>query len=309
MITPQNFEDFKVKPTEKEQLISKFCEKLASYFGKYNWREVPCEGIKWNAEYKTPKNNPLITVEFGSGGPTTLFLGGVHGDELTTMPVAFRFVKYLKDNPELYRNSKVVVAPLINPDGFMLDRPTRENANFVDLNRNFFTHDWFSLSKERWRTVKNRDPRVFPGYFPNTEIEIIFQIELLEKYFPEKILSLHAPLGFLDYDGPGANTKKKLTTSEEKAKRLVHDISKKSRNFTVIGYGFYPGSLGNYAGNERQIPTVTLEFDTADPSKFEQDWAQFLPGLIHLVTYQVDPADKNQISSLFLKNYKQNEIK
>ena len=85
---------------------------------------------------------------------TTLFLSGVHPDELTPIPMGFKLVDYLNKHPELYtgknKNVRIVVAPLVNPDGFLRNVPTRTNANRVDLNRNFFTIDWFERAQKYW---------------------------------------------------------------------------------------------------------------------------------------------------------------
>ena len=89
----------------------------------------------------------------------------------------------------------------------------------------------------------------FSGYLPNSEIETLFQIELLDRFKPDKIISIHAPLGFLDYDGPGDRKPKDLSKSERSQKPCTNDVEK-SRNYRLVDYSFYPGSLGNFAGAE-----------------------------------------------------------
>ena len=42
------------------------------------------------------------------------------------------------------KTQRIIIAPLVNPDGFVRQNPTRTNANGVDPNRNFFTEDWHS---------------------------------------------------------------------------------------------------------------------------------------------------------------------
>ena len=108
---------------------------------------------------------------------------------------------------------------------------------------------------------------------------------LVERFNPDKILSVHAPLGFLDYDGPGEGVQRRLTDMERRAKRLAKEISEKSNNYKIVDYSFYPGSLGNFAGNERKIPTITLELESTSPEKNSQYWRNFLPGLIQSIQY------------------------
>jgi protein MpaA len=276
-----------------KQAIKSYCDRLKSEFAKFEWDKDPCGEIEWQADLKSQSGHPLIYAAFGTGKETTLLLGGVHPDELTPIPIAFRMARYLRDNSHIWKDAsrrRIIVAPLVNPDGFMRNIPSRTNANGVDVNRNFLTLDWYATAKELWR-ARQRNPKHFPGYFPNTEVETIFQIHLIDRFAPDKIMSIHAPLGFLDYDGPGDNKPVLQSKTEREAKQLVQSISEKSRNYRVVDYRFYPGSLGNYAGNERQIPTVTLELETTNPKKVEEYWKQFLPGILQSIDYPFTAPD------------------
>lgn len=267
--------------------IEKICSSLAVKFQKYNWQKPPCAGVQWHASIRSRLGNPLLYAEFGKGEEVTLILSGVHPDELTPIPLIFQFAEYLTNHPELYndRNVKVVIAPLVNPDGFLQANPSRTNASGVDLNRNFYTVDWYARAKKFWQEWRKSQLTHFPGHFPNSEIETLFQIMLIERFNPDKILSVHAPLGFLDYDGPGEGVQRRLTDLERRAKRLANEISEKSNNYKIVDYSFYPGSLGNFAGNERKIPTITLELESISPSKSDEYWRNFLPGLIQSIQY------------------------
>jgi protein MpaA len=77
-----------------------------------------------------------------------------------------------------------------------------------------------------------------------------------------------------------------LTPAERRAKQLVTTISEESENYKVVDYTFYPGSLGNYAGNERNIPTVTLELETTEARKVDIYWKQFFPGIMQSINYR-----------------------
>lgn len=286
LVTPSNFKKMMLDENKTKEQIKEFCLTLQEYYKKYGWTDDACNSVPWKANLRSKNGHPLIYAEFGSGKETTLLLGGVHPDEITPIPIAFRVARELNQNPSLvdYNNVRVIIAPLVNPDGFLRNQPSRTNANGIDLNRNFLTFDWYSKAKKLWIERREGQLKHYPGYFPNSEIETIFQIQIIDIYRPDKILSIHAPLGFLDYDGPG-DLKKILTPAEKKAKQLVHSISEKSQNYKVVDYTFFPGSLGNYAGNERNIPTVTLELETTDPKKIELYWKQFLPGIMQSIQY------------------------
>lgn len=279
-------------PKHPDQAVSEsdkqiFCKQLNESFSRLGWDPQPCGDVPWQIGGKTSSGHPLLYWVYGKGAQTTLLISGVHPDEFTPVPMGFMLAKHLLSNPSainpnLYR---VVIAPLANPDGFLIDTPTRTNANGIDVNRNFFTKDWYKKAIFNWRHNRSRIPRRFPGFFPNSEIETIFQAQLIKDFAPDKILSIHAPLGFLDYDGPGDRIKAPRLKYERQAKELAHAISEKTRNYRIVDYSFYPGSLGNYAGNEHDIPTVTLELETTNPKKVSDYWQQHLPGMLQCIVY------------------------
>lgn len=287
-VSPGNLKDRIVQSAKRQQAIKDFCAKVNAKFKTFRWSEDACGKVNWRTDVLSMNGQPLIYAEFGKGtNGTTLLLGGVHPDELTPIPIAFRAARHLAEDSSLLADGgRVIIAPLVNPDGFLMDgHPQRTNKNGVDINRNFFTMDWYEKAKKLWVEKRSSLTSHFPGHFPNSEIETLFQIQLIDQFQPDKILSIHAPLGFLDYDGPGDGQPKMLSPTQVKAKRLVTVISEKSRNYRVVDYTFYPGSLGNFAGNERHIPTITLELETTEPAKVELYWEQFLPGIMQAVRY------------------------
>ncbi|MGD0279823.1 MAG: M14 family zinc carboxypeptidase, partial [Smithella sp.] len=117
----------------------------------YGWTDVHPGEIPWEYYRTTKKGNPLIFVHFGKAtGNCILFFGCVHGDELPSTYLMFKLAQYVKDNPALFENKCIVVAPLLNPDGFLSIPPTRVNANGIDINRNFPTKDWQANAMRQW---------------------------------------------------------------------------------------------------------------------------------------------------------------
>lgn len=136
--------------------------------------------------------------------------------------------------------------PCLNPDG--MQNNTRTNANGVDLNRNFPTKNWGQDTSQ----AGNNPSNYYGGKSPASEIETKFVIDVIEKYKPTLILTLHAPYKVVNYDGPA-----------EQIAQKISDII----NYPVeasIGYPT-PGSFGTYCGVERNIPTITLELDEEIP--------------------------------------------
>ena len=179
---------------------------------------------------------------------TILIIGVFHGDEPQGK---FLIENYLNTPhpsplPQGVREqnlNRLLFIPCLNPDG--LKNKTRQNASMVDLNRNFPTKNWKFSKKDEY----------YCGDSPGSEIETEFLIQIIDRYNPCAVLALHAPYKVVNYDGP--------------AEEIAQQISK-IINYPVqhdIGYPT-PGSFGTYAGIERNIPTITLEFDeNIDPAE------------------------------------------
>ncbi len=145
----------------------------------------------------------------------------------------------------------------------------------MDVNRNFPTGDWLKEAHRKWKSAYRSDKRKFPGKKAASEQETIFQMNLIIRYKPNKIVSVHAPLTLLDYDGPS------LTNETGKpAKALLDGMSEKSANYKVQNYPVFPGSLGNWAGSEKRIPTYTLELPNSNPAETEKFWGMFKDAVI-----------------------------
>ena len=167
-----------------------------------------------------------------------LVIGVFHGDEPQGK---YLIEEYLKTN-----KIDILFIPCLNPDGMQLNK--RTNANGVDLNRNFPTKNWGDDTSGAGENPSD----YFAGITPASETETKFVIDIIEKYKPSVILTLHAPYKIVNYDGP--------------AKKIAGKIS------NIIGYpveksiGYpTPGSFGTYCGIERNIPIITLELDEKIP--------------------------------------------
>lgn len=268
-----------------------FCKNLDARFKNFGWDKSGCADAPWLFDRMSESGNPLMYWEFRSDKfdnslfqTTTLVLGGVHPDEITPVYLAFKLAEELSKNPDMYKSRRVIIAPLVNPDGFLSRPVSRGNRNGVDLNRNFFTRDWWAKAHLYWKNKRKR-PRYFPGNSPQTEEGTRFQADLIDKYSPDKILSLHAPLALIDYDGPGKEKKGSLSENDRRAQETVVVLAQNSQNYKIVDYPFYPGSLGNYSGFERAIPTITIELKSTNPKLAEKFWREFKPGIQALVEF------------------------
>jgi protein MpaA len=190
----------------------------------------------------------------------------------------FKLAQHLREHPDIARNKCIVIAPLVNPDGFFAKSPTRVNAGGVDINRNFPTRRWNPDALNQWQTKGRRNPRYYPGNAAASEQETLFQIALIKRFKPQKILSVHSPLNFFDYDGPSADLDSFEKWMEKICKEADHPLKK---------FGYYPGSLGNYAGHERSIFTLTLELSSSDPKKGLEYFSKFQPAFLKFINLPV----------------------
>ncbi|MGV8059165.1 MAG: M14 family murein peptide amidase A [Smithellaceae bacterium] len=268
---------FAFEPSQKE--LKNFLTILERQSKDYGWKDIKLEGIPWEYYRTTGQKNPLIFAVFGDYKRNCiLFLGGVHGDELPTVYLLLKFANHIKDNPDFFKDKCIIIAPLINPDGFFAKPPTRVNASGIDLNRNFPTRDWKAMAWKQWERKGHKNKRYYPGRRPGSEQETLFQIALINRFKPQKILTIHSPLGFYDFDGPSSDL--------DSFERWIETVSKETKH-PMKKFGYFPGSLGNYAGHERNIFTLTLELPSSEPNRGIEYFNKFQPAIVKFFDLQV----------------------
>ncbi len=187
-----------------------------------------------------------------------LVIGGIHGDELSSTALVLNWIGAAQETPS---NIHWRFVPLVNPDGMLLAKPTRTNARGVDLNRNFPTPSWDKEAPAYWSQRTKNDPRRYPGPKPLSEPESRWLHDEMDQWKPNLIVSVHAPYGVLDFDGP--------TVAPQRLGRLYLDQ-----------VGIFPGSLGNYGGVHKKVPVVTIELQSAlrtpQEAEIRQMWLDLL---------------------------------
>ncbi len=195
------------------------------------------------------QGRPIEMHLIGSSVRPVLVLGGIHGSEPTSVTVAQRLLETLRAAPPRTR-SGVAIIPVANPDGYAIR--SRTNANKIDINRNF--------PAKNYGTGKSRGKMYYGGKKPSSEPETGAIIAAIDALKPRLIISIHS-IGDSkqcnNYDGPASS---------------IAALMSKHNSYPAvptIGYPT-PGSLGSYAGIDRQIPMITLELPRALPG--EQAW-------------------------------------
>lgn len=246
--------------------LDRACERIGARLASVDTAFCLRSGLKLG-DGASLRGFPLLYRDYlpGSSRRTpyrVMLIGGIHGDELSSVSIVFQWMKKLEQ--ERLQPFHWRVIPASNPDGLLSYPASRTNDRGVDLNRNFPTPDWERDAIDYWERVTRRDRRRNPGSHAMSEPETRWLVQQITAFRPDAIVAVHAPFGILDFDGP------------------LHPPQR-------FGYlrlqplGIYPGSLGNYAGVARGLPTITLELPHAGimptVAQSQRVWADMLDWL------------------------------
>lgn len=222
--------------------IAHFCEsELSALPGPYDKAGLKtiCAKVTQLDNCTSVQNSPIVHFEKEGTdkktGKRILTIALIHGDEVPAGSVTRAWMTRLESIEP--RNTWRVL-PLANPDG--LKARKRHNSRGVDLNRNFPSKDWNEKATAYWIKNTRRDPRRFPGESSASEPETKCLVKHIDEFKPDFIISIHTPLGVLDFDGP------KIGNPGFKP-------------LPWVGLGNFAGSLGRYMWIDNKIPVLTIE--------------------------------------------------
>jgi len=208
---------------------------------------------------RSVENRPIHKLEMGTGEEVVLIIATIHGNENAGTPMMHHLREELIAHPEMLEGRKVVIIPVINPDGYA--KNIRTNANGVDLNRNF--------------PASNRVNSHRYGTSPLSEPESRLMKQLLDEYKPARIVVTHQPLDCVDWDGP----------AEDLSRHMARYCNLPSRRI-----GARPGSLGSHAGVDLKIPIITYEMPRdAEKASSREIWLRWGPALMAAITFPEAP--------------------
>jgi protein MpaA len=172
------------------------------------------------------QGRPIRAFELGDARSTRpmLVIGCIHGNEQAGIAVARRLLHL---NPT--GSSALWVVPVLNPDGVAAD--TRQNADGVDLNRNFPWH---------WRQLGARGYLQYSGPRALSEPESRVARRLILRIRPRITIWFHQPLDLVDLSGGDPAIERRFA-------RLV--------GLQVLELTRYPGSAVSWAN--AQLPGTT----------------------------------------------------
>lgn len=136
---------------------------------------------------RSVEHRPIVAVRLGdaSAPHPLLVIGDIHGNEPAGIAIARWLIAHAR-----YRQPPLVVVPDLNPDGVAAD--TRQNADGVDLNRNF---------PYRWRPLYRHGDQQYQGGRPLSEPESRAAYRLILRLRPRVTIWFHQPMALVDLSG------------------------------------------------------------------------------------------------------------
>jgi murein peptide amidase A len=169
--------------------------------------------------------------EYVKPRPPALLFGAIHGDEAVTQMMLERLADELVERPP---GRDTWIVPCVNVDGVLAG--TRNNANDVDLNRNFASASWGT----------QRRPGYHPGAAAEDQPETQALTQLVERAGAQRLIALHSTYRMVNWDGCG--------------EALAHELSERCGYPVEREMGYpTPGSFGAKYGIDRNLEVITLE--------------------------------------------------
>ncbi|MCV7229072.1 DUF2817 domain-containing protein [Mycolicibacterium komossense] len=198
------------------------------------------------------QQRPIRMKTLGKGPRKVLFVGGIHGDETEGAYTTDELPKAFLD-ANLADAVTLTILEDVNPDGRAAR--TRDNANGVDINRNFPANN-FDQSN---------------GGTPLSQPESQALSATIDRVQPNLILVMHSWAGkeFVNFDGPAQEVAERFAD-------IAHLPVEASSEFAPT-----PGSLGSYTGRDRGIPILTVELLKGSDSA--QDWERIRTALLQAI--------------------------
>lgn len=269
--------------TVSDTTSQRACQKISQKLASVSFSECDTLNLQPTG-HQSVNGFPILLREFAPlkgkiPKGRILLIGGTHGDELASISIVFKWMKVLEKHHSGLFHWHVV--PLMNPDGALVKKQNRVNANGVDLNRNFLSPGNEGSALQYWVQHTYRNKRRYPGDKPLSEPETRWLKQEIEQFSPDVIIAVHAPYSLVDYDAPDRN----------KAPERIGYLHKNLM-------GTYPGSLGNYAGIHLGIPVITLELPHAGIMPSSAQISHLWTDLVGWLISNVEPKTAPQKESL-----------
>lgn len=201
----------------------------------------------------------ITAYRFGEGANPIMYVGALHGNELSSKIVLERWVGDLENNPDMVPAGRsIVVIPSMNPDG--VASRTRVNANNVDLNRNFPANDWKSaVTLPGGGQTANGG-----GSAPLSEPESRALANYIQAQRPRAVLSYHAVAGLVEANEAGDSVR----MAELYCLATRYRNIPRSHNYFTYDT---TGSMEDWMRDKLGLPALVIELSTATGNEYSRN--------------------------------------
>ena len=232
---------------EENPAVRSHCDKISRKLASVRYKECLSHNFEI-AESRSVKGLPIFVSNFYSASDENrpdkntknasthqriLIIGGIHGNEYSSISIIFKWITILNQNTVNAYHWKII--PLLNPDGLLQDLSKRVNANGIDLDRNF------SVDTGSDQDETNKHGQETTRWEPESQ----WLAEEIERYKPDAIITVHAPNSSRNY---------KRSNNSQPA------LGAQYQNKIVP----YPNSFNQYVSVRIDIPILTVELPYAN---------------------------------------------
>ncbi len=204
---------------------------------------------------------PIYAYTFGDGPNTILYVGGMHGNEYSSVLLLNAWLRELDAHPDrIPSDKKLIVIPDSCPD--CVAARSRFNANEVDLNRNFPTDDWQSEVFVPGETSMPEGG----GSQPLSEPEAKALADLVRRERPKLTLTYHAVADVvISNDAPQS-----IDWGREYAHLSGYNFSTTNNIENIFSYTA-TGAFEDWIKDELNLPALLVEMATMGTSEIQRN--------------------------------------
>ncbi|MBC7868969.1 DUF2817 domain-containing protein [Candidatus Saccharibacteria bacterium] len=204
---------------------------------------------------------PITAYIFGSGGRAVLYTGSIHGNELSAKRLMLAWVDELELNAHsIPADKQIIVIPALNPDGVAVG--IRNNANNVDLNRNFDTADW----QKDITSPSNRPIENGGGTVPMSETETQAIATFTTRLRPRLTMSFHSVAGYAIANQGGDSLSLAATYAQMTGYRNM------TGSVGAFDYSI-SGTYDDWIREKLGLPSVLVELASSTSAEFSRNKA------------------------------------
>jgi protein MpaA len=206
------------------------------------------------------KGRAITGYKFGSQANPVVYIGALHGNELSSKILLDRWLTELENNPsKLPSDRSVVVIPNANPDGVVAN--SRLNSSGVDLNRNFPANDWKS-------SITIPGGQLLPtggGTNALSEPESKAVANYVSSVQPRLLLSYHAVASIIEANEAGNSLEQAAKYAQLTRYRNV------PRSGSTAFAHDTTGALEDWMRDKLGLPALVVELGTRSGNEFERN--------------------------------------